>query len=214
VAVRFAEQHAASVVGVDVNEFAVASAANRAKRSEASDRVRFQVCDANETLPFPPDSFDVVFCNDSINHLRDRKRVLADWHRVLCPGGRCLYIDPIVVTGLLSNAEIAARSSIGFFLFTPLGVNEQLIREAGFRLGLTADLTEGVAMTSGRWYDARAKRRTPLSELEGERKFEELQEFLATVHTLASQRRLSRFAFMGEKVKEAVQQPLQPASGA
>ena len=204
VAVRFAERYAASVVGVDVNESAVSSAMNRAERSGVSDRVQFQVGDANQTLPFPPDSFDAVFCNDSINHFRDRKHVLSDWRRVLRPGGRCLYTDPIVVTGSLSNAEIAARSSIGFFLFTPVGVNEQLIREAGFRLGLTADVTDGVAMTSRRWYDARAKRRASLSELEGERKFEELQEFLAMVHTLASERRLSRFAFMGEKVKEAV----------
>jgi SAM-dependent methyltransferase len=199
VAVRFAERHAASVVGVDVNEAAVASAANRAKQGGVSDRVRFQVVDANQALPFPPDLFDAVFCNDSINHFRDRRHVLGDWHRVLRPGGRCLYTDPVVVTGLLSNAEIAARSSIGFFLFTPVGVNEQLIREAGFRLRLTADVTEGAATTSRRWHDARARRRAALSALEGETKFEELQAFLATVQTLAGQRRLSRLAFMGEK---------------
>jgi SAM-dependent methyltransferase len=204
VAVRLAQRYAVSVVGVDVNESAVSSAMNRAELNGVMDRVHFQVADASQTLPFPADSFDVVFCNDSINHFRDRKHVLSDWHRVLRAGGHCLYTDPIVVTGSLSNAEIAVRSSIGFFLFTPVGVNEQLIREAGFRLRLTADATDGVAITSRRWHDARAERRSPLSELEGETKFEELQEFLAMVHRLAHERRLSRFAFMGEKVKEAV----------
>lgn len=203
-AVRLAQRYGVSVVGVDVNESAVSSATTRAERSGVSDRIHFQVADANQTLPFPADSFDAVFCNDSINHFRDRKHVLSDWHRVLRAGGRCLYTDPIVVTGVLSSAEIAVRSSIGFFLFTPVGVNEQLICEAGFRLRLTADATDGVAITSRRWHDARAKRRVPLCQLEGETKFEELQEFLAMVHRLAHERRLSRFAFMGEKVKEAV----------
>jgi SAM-dependent methyltransferase len=161
--------------------------------------VRFQVADADRPLPFPADSYDAVFCNDAINHFRDRRHVLDDWYRVLRAGGRCLYTDPIVVTGQLSNAEIAARSSIGFFLFTPVGVNERLIAEAGFRLRFTADATEGVAVASRRWHDARDRRRRELCQLEGEVKFEELQQFLATVHRLAHERRLSRFAFMGQK---------------
>jgi hypothetical protein len=137
--------------------------------------------------------------------LRDRHRVFADWYRLLRPGGRCLYTDPIVVTGVLSNAEIAARSSIGFFVFTPLGVNEALLRAAGFRVVLTADVTESVHATSARWQDARARRRAELCELEGETGFEELQRFLATVSVLAGERRLSRFAFLAEKGERSVE---------
>lgn len=203
-AVRITEGFGVSVVGVDINPSAVLAATNRARARTVHDRVEFQVADANETLPFPDESFDVLFCNDSINHLRDRTRVLADWHRVLRPGGRCLYTDPIVVTGCLSNAEIEARSSIGFFLFTPKGFNEAFICAAGFRMVLTADVTASVSRTSQRWHEARSKRRGPLCELEGETKFEELQHFLTTVHTLASEGRLSRFAFMGEKTARAV----------
>jgi ubiquinone/menaquinone biosynthesis C-methylase UbiE len=203
VAARLAERFGATLVGVDVNEAAVAAARSRAERSGRSDRLLFEVADADAELPFPDGSFDAVFCNDSINHFRDRQNVLTDWHRLLRPGGRCLYTDPIVVTGQLSNAEIALRSSIGFFLFTPLGTNEQLLRAAGFRVRFTADATEAVADTSRRWHEARAERRAPLTELEGEAKFEELQAFLAMVHTLAQERRLSRFVFLGEKGQPA-----------
>lgn len=190
-----------SVVGVDVNPSAIQAASQRAARA-AHGRIAFRVADADETLPFADGSFDAVFCNDSINHLRDRARVLADWHRVLRPGGRCLYTDPIVMTGALSNAEVEARSSVGFFLFTPSGVNEARLREAGFRVVLTADVTAAVARTSGRWHEARARRRSALCELEGEPRFDEVQRFLAMVHTLASERRLSRFAFVGEKAAD------------
>ncbi|MGH8566889.1 MAG: class I SAM-dependent methyltransferase, partial [Gammaproteobacteria bacterium] len=83
-------------------------------------------------------------------------------------------------------------------------LNQQCIREAGFRLVLSTDVTDAVAVTSRRWHDARATRRASLCELEGEAKFEDLQRFLAMVHALASTGRLSRFAFMAEKVKVAV----------
>jgi len=198
-ALRFAERFGAAVVAVDVNPAAIDAARGRRPTRELQSRVDFQVADGNEPLPFPDESFDVVFCNDSINHLRDRARVLADWYRVLRPGGRCLYTDPIVVTGCLSNAEIEARSAIGFFLFTPTGVNDAFIRQAGLRLVLVADVTASVAATSGRWHDARRTRKSALCELEGEAKFDEVQRFLATVHTLAREGRLSRFAFMAEK---------------
>jgi len=199
VALRMAEHFGVSAIGVDFNESAVRAAANRAEGDAAQDRVVFQVADANEKLPFPDESFDMLFCNDAINHLRDRGRVLADWRRLLRPGGRFLYTDPIVVTGCLSSAEIEARSSIGFFLFTPKGINEELIGAAGFGLARVEDVTSGVSRTSQRWHEARSKRRKELCALEGEEKFEKLQQFLATVHTLASEGRLSRFAFMGEK---------------
>ncbi|HKE02278.1 MAG TPA: methyltransferase domain-containing protein [Planctomycetota bacterium] len=199
VAARLAQRRGVAVTGIDANEAAVAAARAHAKALGLSDRLRFQTADANEELPFPDASFDAVFCNDAINHLADRRRVLADWRRVLGPRGRCLYTDPIVVTGPLTNAEIAARSSIGFFVFTPLGANEEALRASGFRVVRTTDVTENVAATSLRWRAARDRRRKELSALEGDAGFDGTQRFLATVHALSAERRLGRFAFLGEK---------------
>ena len=97
-----------------------------------------------------------------------------------------------MVTGSLSNLEIAERSSIGFFLFTPQGLNEMFLNETGFRVIAAVDVTEAVSATSKRWRDAREKHRSVILELEGETRFDQLQRFLDTVHTLASERRLSR----------------------
>lgn len=199
VSARMASEFGASVVGIDINPSGVSAATDRALRQGLRAQATFRVADASGRLPFEDETFDIVFCNDAINHLPDRRAVLAEWHRVLKPGGRCLYTDPIVVTGCISNAEMAARSSIGFFLFTPVGANEVALQEAGFRVVLTADVTENVAQTSGRWHDGRAMRRAQLSSLEGEHEFDELQGFLSVVRALSSERRLSRFAFMGEK---------------
>jgi SAM-dependent methyltransferase len=62
-----------------------------------------------------------------MSHLPGRLQILKEWYRVLHPGGRLLYTDPIIVTGLLSYEEIAIRSSIGYFLFTPPGEDERLL---------------------------------------------------------------------------------------
>jgi ubiquinone/menaquinone biosynthesis C-methylase UbiE len=199
VSTRIAERFKASVVGVDINEAAVRSASARAEAHGVSGRSVFRVVDADGPLPFSDNSFDVVFCNDAINHLKNRRTVLADWCRVLRPGGRCLYTDPIVVTGCLSNAEIASRSSIGWYLFTPAGANEVLLKSVGFRILRVQDCTGSVSEASKRWRDARAKRRDSLVELEGEERYEKLQDFLSTVHVVASERRLSRFAFLAQK---------------
>ena len=197
VAVRFAERCGVAAVGVDVNAGAIAAASARARAARAS--AEFRVADASAPLPFPDASFDAVFCNDAMNHLPDRARVLSDWRRVLRPGGRCLYTDPVVVTGCVTKDELAVRGSIGYFLFTAPGVNEALLLGAGFRIVRVADATEAIARISQRWHAARAKREQDLCALEGETRFAETQRFLAVVHDLTSGRRLSRYCYVAEK---------------
>jgi ubiquinone/menaquinone biosynthesis C-methylase UbiE len=189
----------ATCVGVDVNEHGIEAARKRAGREVVSSLVSFQVVDAGNRLPFPDESFHAVFCNDSINHLPDRSAVLQDWYRLVRPGGRVLFTDPILVTGQLSSEEMRTRSSIGFFLFTPMGHNERLLEQTGFRIRQVVDVTDAVVSVSGKWRDARVKRRDRLVALEGEERFEGLQRFLNAVYTLASERRLSRYMYLAEK---------------
>ncbi|HEV2150272.1 MAG TPA: methyltransferase domain-containing protein [Longimicrobiaceae bacterium] len=186
----------AGVVGIDVNEHGITAANEMARAQGLELRVRFRCADAGQPLPFEDGSFDALVCIDSVNHFPGRLAVLREWHRVLRPGGRLVYTDAIVVTGLLTNEEIAARSSIGYFLFGPVGENERLIREAGFELLRAEDRTEAVAQVSGRWHDSRAAHRDDLLQIEGEDTFEGLQRFFAAVHALSSERRLSRYAFL------------------
>jgi hypothetical protein len=118
---------------------------------------------------------------------------------MLRPGGRMLYTDPVVVTGPVSNEELATRSSTGYFEFCPPGVNEQLIRQAGFELVRSEDVTENEVEVSRRWHDARQQLAAELTRLEGKETFAGLQRFQATVHRLTRERRLSRFVYLGRK---------------
>lgn len=195
----FAREMGATGVGIDINAHGIEAAKRRAEIEGLASRVSFQIVDASRPLPFADESFDVILCNDAINHLPDRASVLRDWHRILRPGGRLLFTDPIVVTGQLSNEEMRIRSSIGFFLFTPVGCNERLLRQAGFTVGDARDATEAVVSVSSRWHAARARRSDALMRLEGADTFDGLQRFLQAVHTLASERRLSRYLYVASK---------------
>lgn len=110
-----------------------------------------------------------------------------------------LFSDALVVGGMLSHEEIATRSSIGFYVYSPPGENERLMERAGFRLIRVSDTTENTARISKQWLQAREKRKIELVTVEGGGNFEGLQRFLSCVHRLTAERRLLRHLYLGEK---------------
>jgi SAM-dependent methyltransferase len=197
-ALYLARKHGCRITGIDINEEGLNTARQAALASNIAN-ADFQSADVDQRLPFDAETFDGIVCIDSMNHFRDRLGVLREWHRVLKAGGRILFTDPVVLTGPVSNEELAARSNIGFFLFVPLDVTERLVNEAGFHLLRRQDVTENIELTSGRWSAARQRHRDDLVQIEGEERFEGLQRFTAAVYKLTRERRLSRFVFVAEK---------------
>jgi ubiquinone/menaquinone biosynthesis C-methylase UbiE len=198
-AVFLAEIAGCSVTGIDVNEHGLVTGRERARSHGLENRVTLQKADADTGLPFPDNTFDALICVDAANHFPHRLEVLKEWQRVLKPGGKAIWTDPVVITGPVSNEELAARSLVGYFLFVPPGVNESLIEKAGFELVRADDVTENAALVSKRWHDARADDRDALTQIEGDERYVGLQEFFAMVHTLTSERRLSRLAYLMRK---------------
>src|SRR5262245_12934820 len=120
------------VTGVDINEAGIRAGLTLARDAGMQDKVLFQHADVANKLPFSDDLFDALVCMDVMCHLPNRRRLFDEWRRILRPGGRVLYTDPVVVTGLVSKEEFATRSSTGYFEFCPPGVNARLLAEAGF----------------------------------------------------------------------------------
>jgi SAM-dependent methyltransferase len=187
------------VTGVDINEHGVRNARALAESRGLSERVHFEAVDASQPLPFIDERFDAIVSNDAMCHIGNRISALREWHRVLRPGGRALFTDAMVLTGLVSHQELATRSSIGYYLFVPPGANEAMLRDAGFDVLGVQDVTANAAEIAARWHDARARHREPLVAREGEANFDGLQRFLRCVHTLSVEKRLSRFAYLAGK---------------
>ncbi len=194
-ALRIAKLTGCHVHGVDIHQQGIAAARATALQSGLRQQAEFSVVDASTPLPFESESFDAITCIDAINHFPGRVDVLGQWARVLRPGGSILFTDPIVVTGPLTNEEMTVRSSIGFFLFVPAGTNERLLEQAGFTVERVVDRTDNMAEMAERWRAARENRAEDLRKVEGADTFDGQQQFFAVAARLASERRLSRFAF-------------------
>jgi SAM-dependent methyltransferase len=197
-ALYLAKKFICRITGLDINEEGIKTATQAARQANING-ARFQLADMNQKLPFEDATFDAVMCIDSMNHFRDRLAYLKEWYRVLKPGKRVLFTDPVVITGPVSNEELAARSNIGFFLFVPLELTTSLIKAVGFRIIRCEDVTGNIELISKRWHAARQKHRDDLIKIEGKERFDGLQKFFSTVHKLTSERRLSRFVFVAEK---------------
>jgi SAM-dependent methyltransferase len=198
---RIAERTGCRVVGLDLSEEGIAAAQADAERRGLQDQVEFRTGDAAAALPLEDASFDAVTCIDAINHLPGRGAVLREWRRVLKPSGRLLYTDPLVLTGPVTNREATIRTSIGFFVLVPPGLNEALLGEAGFSIERVEDSTGNMAANAAGWLTERAKRETELRAIEGDEAFEGQQTFLETAALLAKERRLSRLAILANRTR-------------
>jgi len=200
---RYALQVAATVgchiLGLDLNEPGIHNANHLAAAQNLSARARFELADCSQPLPFRDASFDAAFSNDVLCHIPGRPAILAEFFRVLKLRARFLFSDALVIGGVISHEEIATRSSIGYYLFSPPGENERLLERAGFRVLKVEDTTKNASAISKRWRDARQKRGEALLAIEGKKDFDGLQQFLSNVHALTSERRLLRLLYLAEK---------------
>lgn len=199
-ALRIAAKTGCSVVGIDVHEQAVSTAGSLAIQRGLGQRAEFRVVDAAQQLPFSEASFDAITCIDAVNHFSDRPRVIAEWARLLMPGGRLLFTDPITLTGPLTNTEVAIRSSAGVYLFVPHGYDEGVIAQCGLQLLVCEDVTANMAKVAEARRAARASRSALLREIEGDPAYHGQQEFLAVAARVAEEGRLSRFVYVSKKL--------------
>ncbi|QOC23058.1 class I SAM-dependent methyltransferase [Wenzhouxiangella sp. AB-CW3] len=86
---RLLSARAARVRGIDVSEVAV----DHARQRYAGERLGFDCGDATE-LPYDTDSFDAVVSFETLEHLAEQDRLLAEFRRVLRPGGFLLISSP------------------------------------------------------------------------------------------------------------------------
>jgi ubiquinone/menaquinone biosynthesis C-methylase UbiE len=84
----------ASVCGIDVSDFNIKQCQDRASsRNYDPEQCTFMVMDAHQ-LKFPDNSFDLVVGNGILHHL-DLSLAMQEVTRVLKPGGKALFQEPL-----------------------------------------------------------------------------------------------------------------------
>ncbi len=98
-AIRLVRAGAAHVTGFDISDAEVAHAQRAAEAAGVSERTRFVVADAHAT-GFPDGAFDLIRGNSILHHL-ELEPALCELRRILAPGGRAVFVEPLAHNPLL-----------------------------------------------------------------------------------------------------------------
>jgi len=124
--------HPSRILGVDFHEPSLelaAAAAHACRNRHPATHIELLHGDC-AALPAPNESADIVFCHQTFHHLVEQERALAEFHRVLKPGGVLLfaestdaYIKSWVIRLLFRHPMHVQKSANGYL---------DMIRNGGF----------------------------------------------------------------------------------
>ena len=80
------------VTGADISEGMMALVMEKAEKAGVGDRIDLQVADG-EALPYEDGTFDRVTCAFGIRNFEHKERGLAEFRRVLRPGGKAVILE-------------------------------------------------------------------------------------------------------------------------
>lgn len=147
VADHLAKEYGLDVTGIDILDFNIEEANNRAKRLGLENHVSFQEMSYAQ-LDFPDETFDGVYTMETLVHAADAEGVLQQFNRVLKKGGRLVLFEysrtpdrnmPKRASEAFRRVnDVAAMPSFQRF---DHGVLEQLLEKAGFTSVTVEDIT-------------------------------------------------------------------------
>ena len=139
-----------------------------------------------EHLPFPPESFDRVFCINAIHHFSDKPAFLAEAQRILRPGGKVLTvgIDPHRREGQWYIYDYFPESfEIDQARYPDSNSIQEWMRNAGFENCVTQEVEHWVhrllareALSQGRLDKASTSQLTVLTDEEYRRGIQRIKE--------------------------------------
>lgn len=129
-AARFRPQH---LIGIDIDLAMVQASARRLRESGVAAELRQG---AAARLPVGDASVDLLFCHQTFHHLVDQDAAIAEFHRVLRPGGLLLfaestraYIDSWIIRLLFRHPMDVQKTAPEYLA---------LVRAAGFHVAPAA----------------------------------------------------------------------------
>ena len=121
--------HPKKIIGIDIDPDVLIKAKKQSKRCNAE--IELIECNAMQ-IDLPDNSVDLLFCHQTFHHLVDHDAAIAEFYRVLKPGGVMLfaestrkYIHSWIIKWLFRHPMDVQKTSEEYI---------QLIRNAGFTM--------------------------------------------------------------------------------
>jgi ubiquinone/menaquinone biosynthesis C-methylase UbiE len=164
------------VIGVDISPGMLLKARNKAQLLNLNN-LEFQLVDG-ETLDFPANSFDRIFCASAFIWMSDLVKSLRLWRKLLKPGGIIgvqAFAETAFIGGVIMQ-KIVAKYGVDFLMSKPTGTLEKcqdLFAEAGLnsieikveQTGSYISLEQAKKMYADRNYPAPGQDPHPLAKL-------------------------------------------------
>lgn len=135
-----AHRYGADVTGIELTPARVKGAGELTRRVGLQESVRVIEGDVMR-VPLPDASADVVVSQEAFLHVPDKARTLAEAFRILKPGGRIAFTDWIAHHPLSDADKELMWQGMAVADLYDLQTYVELIRKAGFTVGLVEDLT-------------------------------------------------------------------------
>ena len=148
-----ARDYGAEVVGVDIEPELVKRARRLVEREGLSGRIRSELIRPGK-LPFPSESFDVVYSSAAFTQIADKKGMFDECFRVLRPGGLLLFYDWMKGPGPYSQDMLYFFEMEGLtYAMDTLEAHGALLAGAGFADIELEDGTEEYRQDAHREYE-------------------------------------------------------------
>lgn len=92
ISIARAAAEGSEVIGADISEGMMALVKGKAEKAGVGERISLQVADG-EALPYGEGAFDRVTCAFGIRNFEHKERGLAEFRRVLKPGGKAVILE-------------------------------------------------------------------------------------------------------------------------
>ena len=105
----FVDAGAASIVGFDISAAEIELGQQIARERGYADAIDLKVADAHDT-GLPDDAFDLIMGTAILHHL-DVRLALGELRRILAPGGRAVFLEPLAHNPILRAGRALTPSA-------------------------------------------------------------------------------------------------------
>lgn len=148
VSLYLAKRYGLQMTGIDLLDFNIARAKRGARKKDLDAACEFHEASYSDT-GFPDESFDAIYTMETLVHSPDYKKTLAEFRRLLKPGGKYVGFE----YSLAPKGEISSEANQAFERVNKLaampafnefryGVLEQELSKSGFDSVKSRNITE------------------------------------------------------------------------
>lgn len=114
-----------SVTGVDFEQKNIDFCNQKCKEKNFGDNINFLNADLNTRLPFPDESFDIIYSRSVLMHIENKEHIIKELFRILKPNGKILLHEVMLYDKLFRIYNFLDKNAKNYHKYKEI---EELVR--------------------------------------------------------------------------------------